>query len=103
MKKLSEDKEKEYSTQIKDFLGSDAWKDYALPLIYEALQKELPAPNTKGWEDKYRYAFALSTAFTMVINSLHNLSSKKEFMDRVAKFVDEEAGKTNGYGAVDEA
>lgn len=89
MKKITEDKEKEYSVQIKEFMNSDAWKEYALPLIYQSVQKELPKPNVEGWEERYRYAHAISSAFSMVINSLGNLSNKKEFLDKVSKFVDE--------------
>lgn len=102
-KKISEEKEKEYSVQIKEFLQSAAWKDYALPLIYQAVQKELPAPTSKGWEDKYRYAFALSSAFSMVINALNNLSSRKEFMEKVTKFIEEEAVKVDHGKPIDES
>lgn len=88
---IPEDKEKEYSAQIKQFMESPAWREYALPLIYQVLEKQLPAPVEKGWEEKYRYAFALSSAFSMVINSLTNLSNRKAFLEKMKKFVDEEA------------
>lgn len=89
---ISKDQELEYILTIKQFVNSSAWQEYALPMITTVLQKELPKPDSKDWEVKYRYAFALSDAFTLILNTLTNLSSKDEFMknmERVFNPIDE--------------
>ena len=102
-KKITEDIEKEYSVQIKQFLETPAWRDYAFPMIYSALQKTLPSTTDERWQEKYIYAFALSSAFTMVINSLSNLSTRKDFLDKQKKFIDEANGKVDHTKPVDES
>jgi len=98
-KETEKEIELEYCQQIKDFVNSEAWKKYALPMISQVVTKELPKPVGPDWEDKYRYAFALSDAFAMIINTLQNLSGKDEFIKKMEKFLEE--GKPDA--PVDEA
>jgi len=87
-KDTEKDVELEYCQQIKDFVNSEAWKKYALPLINQTVTKELPKPVGPDWEDKYRYAFALSDAFSMIINTLQNLSGKDEFLKKMGQVLE---------------
>lgn len=81
------DKEKQYIGEIKSFFTSDAWKEYAQPLIFRSVQSELPKPSEKGWQEKYIYAHALSTALALIVNTLTNLSGKQEYLKKVEKFI----------------
>lgn len=89
-----ENKEKEYISEIKAFFNSEAWKEYAQPLIYRSVQSELPKPNKKGWQEKYIYAHALSTALSLVINTLSNLSGKQEYLKKVEKYINSAIDET---------
>lgn len=99
IKETEKDIEIEYCQQIRDFVNSDAWKKYALPLINQVVTKELPKPVGPDWEDKYRYAFALSDAFSMIINTLQNLSGRDEFLKKMGEAL--EGGKKDA--PIDEA
>ncbi len=96
-----QDLEIEYCQVIKDFVNSEAWKKYALPMINQVVTKELPKPGTERWQEKYMYAFALSEAFTLIINTLTNLSGKDEFIKKMQKMLDE--GGANPSQPIDEA
>jgi hypothetical protein len=82
-------KETAYAREIKVFLESPAWREYALPIINQSVQKELPKPNIKGWQDKYVYAHALASAFSMIINALTNLSDKENFNKRMERYMNQ--------------
>jgi hypothetical protein len=85
--KEKENKELHYIQDIKNFVRSAAWKEYALPMMQQAVQHELPDPKSDGWENKYRQAFALSQAMAMIINTLSGLASKDEFMKKAEQFM----------------
>lgn len=99
-KNTEKDIEIEYCQNIKDFVASDAWKKYALPMIHQTVTKELPKPNTPDWQPKYIYAFALSDAFALIINTLENLSGRDEFLKKMAEAVE---GGAHPDAPVDEA
>lgn len=80
-------KEDHYISEVKNFIQSDTWKEYLLPLLNASVQKELPKPNEKGWQERYIYAHALASAFAMFINSMTNLAGKKEFKKEVEKYL----------------
>lgn len=93
--------ETEYCNQIRDFFNSAACKQFMLPMIQQLVTKELPKPNTPDWQTKYQYAFALSDAFTLIINSMNNLAGRDEFIAKVEKMLDE--GGADPSAPVDEA
>jgi tRNA nucleotidyltransferase/poly(A) polymerase len=86
MNKLQSETEERLIKEIKAFLKTDAWNEYLLPMLMASVQKELPPPSEKGWQEKYRNAFALSSAISLIINSLKNTASKDEFLKRVKMF-----------------
>jgi len=86
--------EARFLAEIKQFVNSDAWKKYALPMINQSVQKELPKPTEENWQEKYIYAHALANAFSMVINALQNMAGRKDFEKRIEKFL---------KGSIDEA
>jgi len=86
MSKLQSETEERLIKEVKGFVNSDAWKEYLLPMLLSAVQKELPVPTEKGWQEKYRSAFALSSAISLIVNTLTNTAGKDEFMKKVKKF-----------------
>ncbi len=93
-KQSEKNTEERYLAEIRGFFNSEAWREYALPLINQSVQGELPKPSEKGWQERYVYAHALATCLSMLINTLSNLSNKKEYQKAVDKFL---------KGAIDEA
>jgi len=77
--------EKTYISTIKQFVNSDAWREYLRPMLNKVLQGELPKPTTSHWQDKYRYYYALANAFSSFINALENLANKEDFLKRIEK------------------
>jgi hypothetical protein len=88
MNKLPSETEERMIKEVKAFLKTDAWSEFLLPTLLSTVQKELPTPTQKGWQEKYRTAFALSSAISLIINSLNNMASRDEFLKRVKKFYD---------------
>lgn len=86
---MSTNKEQQYNSQIKEFFNSEAYKDYLLPMIMQVAQREFPKPNEKGWEQKYIYAYALSDAFSAIMNAMHNVSGKNEFIKEMEKYLEQ--------------
>lgn len=84
----SNNNEKQYINEIKAFVESPAWVEFALPAIQQAVQKELPKPTEKGWEEKYRYAYALSEAIAFLVNTLSNIGSRDEFIHKIQQQYD---------------
>ncbi len=82
------DVEREYALKVKEFFTSDAWNGYLMPMISQSLQKELPKPGSERWKSRYVYAFALSEAFSLIINTLSNMAGRSEFLKKVEKFYD---------------
>lgn len=82
-----QDKEQAHIARIKEFFNSEAWNEYALPLIGQVASRELPKPNAEGWERRYVYHYALSEALSLVINTLTNLSNKDEFLKRAEQYI----------------
>ena len=82
------DLEQVYAAQVKSFVSSDAWRKFVLPMLHQVVAKELPAPTGPNWEEKYRFAFALSQSMSLLINSLTNLSGRDDFLQNIQKRLD---------------
>lgn len=76
----------EYGKATKLFLESPAFTDYAWPRIIQLINQEFPKPDSVGWEEKYRHAYALVSA----ANTIHSmLKSSVDTAQRVEKKVTE--------------
>lgn len=67
-----EKKQVEYGTEVKNFINSDAYTEFVYPQLMALLNKDLPKPDTTGWEDAYRLAYAETTA----VNTLHSMMQR---------------------------
>ena len=81
------DKEREHILKVKEFVNSEAYRDYLMPLIMKVVSQELPKPGTDRWQERYTYHYALTEAMTLLVNTLTNLSTKDEFLKRADKFI----------------
>lgn len=75
-----------YSQEIKQFLSSNAWKEYLYPAIMQVVSAQLPDPSEIGWEMKYQKMFALSSAFQLIMNSLESAAGMKAFIEKTQRF-----------------
>lgn len=74
-----EQQQLEYCQEIKGFLSSDAWKEYAWPQIMNLINLEFPKPDGSGWEDKYRHAYTLVESANTLHSFLKSFSDKVEY------------------------
>lgn len=61
-----------------DFLKSEFFTKYLLPFVDEDRRQAYPDPSKKGWEDKYRAAYARDEVYTKLFTTVQIWNKERE-------------------------
>ena len=68
----------ERGLKAKEFLESEFFRKFMLPAIEKKRISEYPKPTGKGWEDKYRLAYAKDEVYTELLSDIQAWTKEAE-------------------------
>ena len=79
MKLTKEESERLTRGMLADaFLSGDFFVKYLLPFVDHDRREAYPDPGKKGWEDKYRQAYARDDVYTKLFQQIKTWADEKQ-------------------------